>query len=415
MIPLRTADVTDHRGLLRAVGAALDGGAPLALGFEPGTADRVPEGTAAVIATSGSTGVPKRVVLSAAALRASAEATAARIGAGQWLLALPAGYVAGLQVLVRSSLAGTRPVGLRGRFAVGSFLDAVAELDPGRPTMTSLVPAQLATLVEAADDQGVREALGRLEAVLVGGQALPAPLRERATELGVRLVRTYGSSETSGGCVYDGIPLDGTTVRVVEGELQVAGPTLADGYLGDEAQTAERFVRDAEVRWYRTGDLGDVIDGVVRVTGRADNVIVSGGVNVSLDRVEAVVRGLPGFGGAVVVGVEDERWGESPGVVVPGRELAGAGPSLPAGTPGDEEPLGTVRAAVGAVLGVAARPSIVLPVAEMPLLASGKPDRTAIRRILREAAHGSGAQDSSAQGSGAQDSGAQGSGGHGND
>jgi len=391
MIPLRTADVADHRGLLRAVEAALDGGDPLALGFEPDAADRVPEGTAAVIATSGSTGVPKRVVLSASALRASAEATAARIGTGRWLLALPAGYVAGLQVLVRSSLAGTRPVALRGRFAVGSFLDAVTELERG-PALTSLVPAQLSTLVDAADDAEVRAALRRFEAVLVGGQALPAPLRERAAELGVRLVRTYGSSETSGGCVYDGIPLDGTAVRVVDGELQIAGPTLADGYLGDEPQTADRFVRDAGARWYRTGDLGDVAGGVVRVAGRADNVIVSGGVNVSLDRVEAVVRGLRGFGSAVVAGVEDDRWGESPGVVVLRAELAGPGSSSRAGEPAGEEPLGAVRMAVGAVLGVAARPSIVLPVDEMPLLASGKPDRTAIRRMLREAARGSGAR-----------------------
>ncbi|WP_424936350.1 MULTISPECIES: AMP-binding protein [Bacteria] len=387
MIPLRTTDVTDHRGLPRAVEAALDGSAPLALGFDPGAADRVPEGTAVVIATSGSSGVPKRVVLSAAALRASAEATAARIGAGQWLLALPAGYVAGLQVLVRSLLAGTRPVALRGRFAVGSFLDAAAELDR-EPALTSLVPAQLATLVEAADDARVRDALGRFDAILVGGQALPPSLRDRAADLGVRLVRTYGSSETSGGCVYERTPLDVVRVRAVDGELQIAGPTLAAGYLGDEVQTADRFIWDAGVRWYRTGDLGEVRDGIVRVVGRVDNVIVSGGVNVSLDRVEAVVRGLAGFGGAVVVGVDDDRWGESPGVVVPRGELPGA--DLPAEAPAGGEHLGALREAVGTVLGVAARPSIVLPVEEVPLLASGKPDRTAIRRILHEAAHGSG-------------------------
>src|SRR5690606_23493026 len=113
------------------------------------------------------------------------------------------------------------------------------------------------------------------------GQALPEPLRERAADLGIRLVRTYGSSETSGGCVYDGVPLDGVGVRVVDGQLQIAGPQLADGYLGDEALTARAFIRDEHgIRWYRTGDLGLLEDGAVRVHGRADNVIVSGGINV---------------------------------------------------------------------------------------------------------------------------------------
>jgi O-succinylbenzoic acid--CoA ligase len=137
-------------------------------------------------------------------------------------------------------------------------------------------------------------------------------------------VRTYGSSETAGGCVYDGIPLDGVDVRIVDGEVQVSGPTLADGYLGDPARTAAAFVRDeAGVRWYRTGDAGR-FDGRLTVTGRRDNVIVSGGVNVSLDRVERIVRTLPGFVDAVVVPVADERWGEASIVVAVGASSSDA-------------------------------------------------------------------------------------------
>jgi len=211
---LRVVDGGDAFGVLTGLPAALDGAAPLALGFAPRPDDHVLEGAAVVIATSGSTGVPKKVVLSAAALRASAEATAARIGSGQWMLALSAGYVAGVQVLVRAHLAGTDPVLLDGRFTPASFVAATTRMQAG-PRYTSLVPAQLATLLDAADDPEVRAALSSYEALLLGGQALPAAVRERAAVLGARIVRTYGSSETAGGCVYDGLALDGVRVAAV--------------------------------------------------------------------------------------------------------------------------------------------------------------------------------------------------------
>ena len=358
----------------QAVPAALDGARPLALGFVPGPGDVVPDGTAAVIATSGSTGVPKRVVLSAAALRASAEATARRIGSGQWMLALPSGYVAGLQVLVRAHLAGHAPALLEGRFTPAAFVDATAALraDPGR--YTSLVPAQLATLLDAADDGDVRRALASYEAVLVGGQALPPALRERAAVLGVRIVRTYGSSETAGGCVYDGVPLDGVRVASVDGEIRLGGPTLADGYLGAEELTARTFVGDAAgARWYRTGDTGTVADGRVAVTGRVDNVIVSGGVNVSLDRVERAVRAVPGLEGAVVVAVDDDRWGQGSVIVV---ALRGASPRDSAAAL-----LAAARERVAAEVGAVARPARIVPVDVLPMLSSGKPDRRAIAAL----------------------------------
>jgi len=374
---LRAVDGGDAFGVLTGLPAALDGAAPLALGFAPRPDDHVLEGAAVVIATSGSTGVPKKVVLSAAALRASAEATAARIGSGQWMLALSAGYVAGVQVLVRAHLAGTDPVLLDGRFTPASFVAATARMRAG-PRYTSLVPAQLATLLDAADDPEVRAALSSYEALLLGGQALPAAVRERAAELGARVVRTYGSSETAGGCVYDGLALGGVRVESVEGELRIAGPTLADGYLGDPELTARTFVTDgAGVRWYRTGDAGTVVGGRIAVTGRLDNVIVSGGVNVSLDRVERAVRTVPGLEGAVVVAIPDERWGQGSAIVVALRG-AGAADAVPA-------LLAAARERVGAELGPAARPARLVPVDALPVLSSGKPDRRGIAALVPEA------------------------------
>lgn len=384
MVSLIPTDADDPVALQDALRGALSGGPALGLGMIDGAAEQVPDGTAAVIATSGSTGIPKRVVLSAEALRAGAEATAERIGSGRWLLALPAGYVAGLQVLVRSLVAGTAPVALAGRFSPRSFAEAtLSMLRPAAgaggalPELyTALVPAQLSTLLDAADDTAVRGALGAYRAILVGGQALPEPLRERASDLGIRLVRTYGSTETAGGCVYDGVPLDRVAVRVVDGELRIAGPQLADGYLGDQALTDRTFVRDDHgLRWYRTGDLGLVHDGVVRVQGRADNVIVSGGINISLDLVERVVRQVPGLHDAVVVGVDDERWGEASVIV------AARGAAL---RRSETDQLVHARDAVEAELGKHARPARLILVDELPMRASGKPDREAIRAAVAE-------------------------------
>jgi o-succinylbenzoate---CoA ligase len=370
-VRLRAVDGADPAEVGAGLPAALDGVAPLALGFVPGPGDEVAEGTAVVIATSGSTGVPKRVVLSAAALTASAEATARRIGSGQWMLALSAGYVAGLQVLVRAHLAGTEPVLLGGRFTAASFAAATREMSAG-PRYASLVPAQLATLLDAADDPEVRAALSSYQALLLGGQALPPALRERAADLGARVVRTYGSSETAGGCVYDGVPLDGVRVASFGGELRLAGPTLAQGYLGDPELTARTFVADeAGDRWYRTGDAGELRDGRVAVTGRVDNVIVSGGVNVSLDRVERAVRTVAGLEGAVVVAVPDERWGQGSAIVA----------ALPGGSASADALLAEARERVAAEVGAEARPSRIVPVEALPMLSSGKPDRRAIAAL----------------------------------
>nr|WP_083710116.1 AMP-binding protein [Leifsonia sp. ALI-44-B] len=346
--------------------------------------DTVPQSTALVIETSGSTGIPKRVVLSADAVLASVAASETVLGGpGQWLLALPTHYVAGVQVLARSLAAGTTPEVLPpGPFDARAFAVATSRLD-GDLRFTSLVPAQLLTLVDAAtDSRRVRRALQSYDAILIGGQRLDAVLAERADRLGARVVRTYGSSETAGGCVYDGVPLPGAQARVVEGQIELAGPMLADGYLGDPERTDAAFHRapDAEGilrRWYRTGDTGTVDAGQVAVTGRIDNVIISGGTNVSLDRVEEAVRALDGFGTAIVVGVHDERWGQVPVIAL----FADGGADADA----DSDARAAVRAHVAALIGVAAQPAAVVTLGTMPTLSSGKPDRRRIRSLVEGA------------------------------
>jgi O-succinylbenzoic acid--CoA ligase len=371
----------DPRDILRALKSAIHGAGPaLGLGMVRAMPAAVRAGTAVVVTTSGSTGIPKSVILSRDALTASALATADRIGDGAWLLALPASYVAGMQVLVRAIVSGREPAIVSGSFSPKAFAAAaltMASSEGGTrvPTYTSLVPAQLARLLDAAEeDPSVAAALRSFETVLVGGQALPPIVMERAEAMGARIVRTYGATETSGGCVYDGRPLRGVGVRISDGEVQISGPTLADGYLGDAEATDAAFRSDDDGgRWYRTGDAGLIEDGVLRVRGRLDNVIVSGGVNISLDRVERVVRSVPGLASAVVVGVPDARWGEASVVVAPRGEALRRSESVQ---------LEEARTAVSAEVGPHARPSRLVLVDELATLPSGKPDREAIRRAL---------------------------------
>jgi O-succinylbenzoic acid--CoA ligase len=369
----------DPRAVLAALRAALTGDGPAVLPRQAGTVDvaaasvpppaEVPRTVALVIETSGSTGVPKRVALSTDALLASAAASASALGgSGQWLLALPAHYVAGAQVLVRSIAAETEPAILpAGHFDPARF-GALAATMTGDARFVSLVPAQLARLADAAsDDATLLESLRRFTGILVGGQSLRAGLRDRAAELGLNVVTTYGSSETSGGCVYDGTPIGNTHARVIDGRIELAGAVLAEGYLGDPERTTEAFHVDDGLRWYRTGDLGAIADGQVTVTGRADNVIISGGEKVLLDAVEAVVRECEGFEEAVVIAVENAEWGQVPVVAV----ASPAGGSLDA-----------LREYVVRRLSRAAAPARIHTLDALPMLPSGKPDRVAIGRLL---------------------------------
>lgn len=370
--PLVALGTSDPLAVLRGLEAALAGGPallPVAEGTPalptPPPAD-VRQRVALVVETSGSTGTGKRVALSSEALLAGAAAADAALGGpGGWVLALPTHYIAGLNVLTRSIAAGTTPVVVApGHFDAAAFADAADRLvtGPAAPRRyTSLVPVQLARVL---DDGRATAALARFDAVLVGGQATPAALRDRAVAAGVRIVTTYGASETSGGCVYDGVPFGTVRTEVVDGELQLSGPMLAEGYLGDDDRTATTFVDRDGLRWYRTGDAATVSNGVVRVLGRLDDVVVSGGEKVRLGAVERLVRDLPDQHGAVVTRRASGEWGEVPVVVT-------------------EQPLDldTVRSHVGDALGRAARPAAVVVVDRLPMLPSGKPDRRAIQDL----------------------------------
>jgi O-succinylbenzoic acid--CoA ligase len=362
--PLRIVPTDEPSQVIVALREALAGG-PAILPGSPHSVvpPEVEQRIAVVIETSGSTGVPKRVALGADALLAGAAASESALGGpGQWLLALPTHYIAGINVLARSIAAGTEPVYFgTGHFDAAAFAEASGELDaPLR--FTSLVPAQLARLVDAADDDlDVLAVIRRFDRILVGGQATPPALIARAIELGLNVTRTYGSSETSGGCVYDGLPIGTAEARIVDGQIQLAGPMLAEGYLGDAAATESAFVVHDGARWYRTGDTGEILDGALRVTGRLDGVIISGGEKVSLDAIERVVRAMEGLEDAVAVRSPSAEWGEVPVIFSSGVAT-----------------LAEVKAVVVAALGRASAPVALVRVESVPQLANGKPDRVGL-------------------------------------
>lgn len=370
---------------MAALADALSGGAPV-LPVADGTApeavaalqhEPLPDSTALVVRTSGSSGVPKAVALSAAALRASAAATHEALGGpGQWLVALPAHLISGLQMLVRSEASGVAPVFFdagRDGFDAARLLETAEALEHDR-RYVSLVPVQFSRLLDLAEqDRDAADALRRFDAVLVGGQAVPLALRRRAHELGVALKRSYGMTETAGGCVYDGVEIGDGRVRIREGEVQLAGSTLALGYVGDPELTAQRFIEDrgrdgTVTRWYRTGDAGELLGGMLTVTGRLDRVLISGGVNVSLDEVERVARDFAGWGSAVALAAPHPEWGERVTLVVETEE----------GAVGFDE----VRSAIRDRLGPAAAPEWVTETEEIPSLSGGKPDLTALGEWL---------------------------------
>lgn len=310
-----------------------------------------PAGVRLVVATSGSTGAPKEVALGRTAVLASVELSARRLGAtGPWVLALPPTYVAGVQVITRSLVAGHDPV----------WLERDGWPD-GEGWFVSLVPTQLARMLASPDDT---EALRRAHTVLLGGGPIDPSLRERAAAAGVRTVATYGAAETAGGCVYDGMPLDGVAVALGEaGRIRISGPTLFDEYLDQPELTREVLVDG----WYVTSDAGRFDDdGRLRVLGRVDDVIVSGGLNVPGPAVAARLRQHPDVREAEVLGVPDEEWGSRVVAFVVGTA--------------------TLEALRDWVTEAHPRPwaprQLVL-LDEIPLLPNNKPDRLALRELAR--------------------------------
>ena len=316
----------------------------------------VDDDVALVIATSGSTGAPKGVQLSPSALDASARATIDRLGLTAddvFLSCLPWHHIAGLQVWLRARM-------LRAELRVHDRVVAGTGA-----TVTSLVPTQLGRLLDARVD------LGGFRAILLGGAAAPPGLIERARATGANVVTTYGMTETCGGCVYDGKPLDGVDVRVDDDErIWLRGPMLTSGYRLRPDLTAAALVDG----WFGTSDRGRMQpDGTLQVLGRLDDVIVSGGENVDPSTVALALSGHPSVVDVVVVGVPDDEWGQVVAAVV---VLA----------PGAELPIADARAWCAEQLPAAALPRVVAVVDAMPMLASGKPDREAVRRAAYTAA-----------------------------
>ena len=435
-VMLSADEPADPQEILRAFERSLTGDLPNSArdDQDPRGQTQDPESIALVVGTSGSTGAPKQTALSVRALRASARATerffadypsigsakqrrAVSEDPAQWLLALPAHYVAGAQVLARSVLAGTTPVVAASitdgvSFTPEVFLNATERLSCAR-RFISLVPTQVHKLLEAAEaspalGSEIYDALGQFTGILLGGAPASASLLTAARELGLNVVTTYGSAETAGGCVYSGTALPGVRLRVVPedagladspvvagaeaaGRIWLGGEHLASGYLGDSARTASHFFVDAHgCRWYRTDDYGSLTSSapnapenegapMLNIVGRSDDVIITGGVKISARAVAAVLESHPAVREAAVAGVPDARWGAAVIAAVTLRNLPehyGADAA---------ETARQLQQLCGARLGAAGVPKVVRIVPDFPAASTGKPDRLAIYSMLCKA------------------------------
>ncbi|MBT4909689.1 MAG: AMP-binding protein [Microbacteriaceae bacterium] len=380
MRELRVIDSSDPTALCEPLHEALFADGPALLPRPGGVKisatapTEVEDDVALVVETSGTTGAPKRVALGAQALVASAEAATARLGdPGTWLLVLPAHYIAGIQVITRSLIHGNRPLVLDpGPFSGSAVLARSAELISAAGSgslYTAMVPAQLSRLLDdEADVPGLGEVMRAFSAILVGGQSIPQAVLDRAHDAGYRIIRTYGSAETAGGCVWDQRPIGDVRVAEFDGRLAISGSVLAHGYVDNPQRTETSFVQREGTQWYLTDDAGEVdSDGLVHVHGRLDDVIISGGVKVSLGRIEKLLHAHIDSADLVVVGCESDQWGHVP-VVVTTAELD----------------LERLRLLVQQELGPEARPERIHRVEALTFLPSGKPDRLALSALVAQ-------------------------------
>ena len=312
-----------------------------------------PDGVAAVVATSGTTGGPKGVELTAAGIEASALASSAALGTGpgdHWLACVPLHGVAGLAVLARALYGGLA-------LTVHDGFDAAAVMAEPGVTVASLVPTTLERLL----------AKGRpdLETVLLGGAPVPPGLVERAAAAGLRVITSYGLTETFGGVALDGRPIAGAELRLdTGGQIMVRGPMVMRGYAGDPAATAAAIDSGG---WLATGDLGEFrADGRLRVSGRLRDLVITGGVSVAPDEVEAVLAQHPGVADVGVAGRPDPDWGE--------LVVAWVVPADPADPPG----LAALRAFAAERLAPAKAPRALVLVDALPRNGGGK----LLRRLL---------------------------------
>ena len=326
------------------------------------------DGVAVVLTTSGSTGSPRGVLLSATALNASAQGAAELVGIpvaeSAWLVAIPVTSAGGFAVVVRSWLAGFEPetlpsVGGAVPFRTADFVAStrhLAQRASGRALLTSLVPTQLARIL---DDVEGRSALNEYSAILVGGARFDSTIRERAQAAGVNVLSTYGLTETCGGCVYDGKAFPGVDVRIAsDGEVLVQGEVVGLGYRLDPALTAQRFIDG----WLHTGDIGSIDEGTLSIVGRRDDIVTVKGVNVATGAVERVICAIPGVDACAVIATPHPIDGHRlSAFIVAQQDLAR-----------------TITATVAEQLGPVAAPSSISTIASLPVLPNGKTDRAAL-------------------------------------
>lgn len=338
--------------------------------------------SAVLIQTSGSTGVRTRLVcLPREALLASAAATHSFLGGpGRWIVALPTEHIAGLQQVIRSVLAEQPPVfALSAKpFSPAAFAQTIsltrATTNPEVPLYTSLVSVQLQRILDA--DEQIIAQVSALDGILVGGGKIAESLLRRAVDRGLRVVTTYGMSETSGGCVYNQSPLSGVNVLVVDedepggvGQILLSGTTLMLGYLDEEATW---FVDEVGNKWLGTGDLGYLdAQGLLHIAGRSDDIINSGGTKIATSEVAAIIAELPEVEAAFCYGTADNVWGQ---VLVAAVEVNGRSGALDALSQ-------KIRDHVRSRLGRASAPRIIVPIPELPKVGLGKVNRTKARSL----------------------------------
>ncbi len=336
---LRVSPACEIPQLAGQITSALVGDGPT-LGFGEITSESAPHYAAVVVGTSGSSGASKEVALTATALISSARASHKFIGAkpGQtWSLLLPLTHIAALNVIVRSIELGTLPIDLR------NYEGEYPKVD-----YTSIVPTQLFRALNG--DVRLLNHLKSAKTVLVGGAALSQSLRNQAELAGIKVITTYGMTETCGGCVYDGEVLDGVEVEIRNGKINIRGPILASSI-------------SLNAGWYETSDLGEIVDEKLLVLGRADDVIISGGENLSLHAVEeSLSKAFPDIQSAAFA-IEDPQWGHSLQIAIVGEVS-------------DE----LISNHLEKQLGAFAKPKGIHHLASLPLLGIGKVDRKALAK-----------------------------------
>lgn len=316
----------------------------------------VADSVALVMPTSGTTGKPKGVLLTHDALAASARAVRQRVGYDEderWLCCLPLTHVAGISILVRSRLAGSTPV-------IHNDFDPTTVAAETQTTLISLVPTTLRRLLDAGVD------LSRYRAVLIGGGPVPAQLLDQAREAGTNVIESYGMTETSGGCVFDGVALDGVSISVgSQGRILLNGSVLFDGYHLDP-ELDRRVLVDG---WFHTSDCGELRGGRLVVTGRLDDIIITGGENVSASEIEMILLQHPAIIDAIVVALPDDEWGQIPGALIVVR--------------GDPPTLEEIRAFVAGRAQRHKAPRKMVAVEEIRKTTTGKLDREEALSLLR--------------------------------